>query len=112
MAATQPGLTAGVVSGSTSCSVPPDVTIAGAVLEYTLDDGGEVEIDRNLVFAVPPDVGTDTGTVVLPKLLFASGSHFLVRVTARNAMSTDGSFVGGVQGIASVKVSTLTYDSD
>ena len=106
--ATQPQVTGGVNSGSRSCSIPDDVIVSGATLDYTLDDGGEVSIDGEMVFGLAPEAGIDTGTVVLPTKLFTPGSSFIVKVTARNAPGPDGSFGSYVHGLATVRVATLS----
>ena len=105
-AATQPGLSGTVVSDSSSCFIPSGVTVTGATLEYTLDDGGEITIDGNQVFSISPSVGIDSGSKNISTSLFNSGSSFILRVTARNAMDSNGNPVGEVYGEATVRVST------
>jgi uncharacterized repeat protein (TIGR01451 family) len=97
-----------VDSNSTACLIPSGVTITGATLTYTLDDGGEVYVEGQQVFAVAPDQGTNTGTINISTNLFTAGDSFLVKVVARNAMDSSGNVIGEVFGSASVHVSTST----
>jgi hypothetical protein len=106
-AVTQPGLSAGFVSDSSPCSIPRGVTVTGAILDYALDDGGEVSVDDEMVFGVAPTAGTDRGTVALPLNQFRPGRSFILRVTARNAMSPAGDFIDGVSGVARIQISTM-----
>jgi serine/threonine protein kinase len=89
-------------SSSTSCSVQAYQRVTQATLSYTLDDGGEISINGRTVFATAPGAGPRDGTLPLPVALFAPGSSFLVKVTARNAMHADGTPVGEVFGKATV----------
>lgn len=93
-------------SGSTSCSVPPDRRVRQATLEYTLDDAGEIAINGRNVFTKRAGEGDRQGKVTLPIDMFVPGRSFLVRVAARNLMSTGSAPSGMVFGKAVVHLIT------
>jgi hypothetical protein len=92
--ATQAGLTGTFVSGSSSCSVPAGRTVTRAMLDYTLDEGGDIAINGRKVFSKIPGAGAREGTVILPIDMFVPNDSFLLSVEAQNATNPPGKLYG------------------
>lgn len=68
-----------------SCTVPANVNATRLVFSYALDDGGDIYINSQLVFSLPPVFGTEVGIAPISLPIPAPGSTITMTVIGRNA---------------------------
>ncbi len=86
------------------CTIPANVNGSRLVLEYALDDGGDIYINNTLVFSLPNTFGVDVGSTPISYPAPSAGSSMTIKVVAKNGYQNNGQLAYTVYGRARIQV--------